>query len=174
MFAAPPAQGGFGYSEVTAYAQMNDLTGIGFSGKLGLGYKVNDQISLGVVYTSSTPLTYKSGKAIMDMTTQFNDAFGRAMQGYMAAHTGVTQAQAQAAVMAQFAGLGIDLSKGVQAHYDLQAKLTMPQSVGAGVSMRVSDALRRSSRLSWRTMSCSAPRIRFSDRSASTLVMSWH
>lgn len=40
----------------------------------------------------------------MDMTAQLNDAFGKAVQGAMMQNPGMTQA----AVMAQFAGLGID------------------------------------------------------------------
>jgi hypothetical protein len=59
-------------------------------------------------------VSYKGGKADMDMTAQMNDAFGRAMQGYMAANPAATQQQAQAAIMAQFTGMGIDLSKGVR------------------------------------------------------------
>ena len=48
LFSAPPAQGGFGYSEVTALADMNDLTGFSFGGKIGLAYNLNDDLSLGV------------------------------------------------------------------------------------------------------------------------------
>src|ERR1035437_6841475 len=94
MFAAPPPNG-FGYDEVTASANMTGLTGIGFNGKIGFAYKVNDQLSFGLSYTMPTSLTYKNGKASMDMTAQMNDAFGKAVQGDMA--QGMTQAQAQAA-----------------------------------------------------------------------------
>lgn len=134
MFAAPPAMGGFGYDEVTAAAKMNELTAIGFNGKIGLAYKVSNQLSFGLSYTLPTSLTYTKGKAAMDMTAQLNDAFGKAVQGAMMQNPGMTQAQAQTAVMAQFAGLGIDMSKGVQANYDLDVDLKFPQSFGFGVS----------------------------------------
>ena len=52
MFAAPPAQGGFGYTEVTALAAMTDLTAIGFCGKIGVAYKVSDRFTIGASYTS--------------------------------------------------------------------------------------------------------------------------
>jgi len=39
-----------------------------------------------------------------------------------------------AAVMAQFSGLGIDLTKGVQANYNLNVDLKFPQSLGFGAS----------------------------------------
>src|ERR1035437_6193990 len=132
MFAVPPASGGFGYNEVVASSKMTGLVGMGFNGKIGFAYKVNDKLSFGLSYTMPTSLTYKNGKASMDMTAQMNDAFGKAVQGDMA--QGMTQAQAQAAVMAEFNGLGIDLTKGVAANYDLNVDLKFPQSFGFGVS----------------------------------------
>jgi long-chain fatty acid transport protein len=149
MFAAPPAQGGFGYTEVTAAANMNDLTAFGFGGKLGFAYKVNDQLSLGAGYSSPSKLTYKSGKATMDMTAQLNDAFGKAVQGYMAQNPGATQQQAQGAVMQQFTQLGIDLSKGVVAQYDLETKLTLPQTLGFGASVKAANNLRIAADVEW-------------------------
>ena len=149
LFSAPPAQGGFGYSEVTALANMSDLTGFSFGGKVGLAYNLNDALSIGLSYTLPTSMTYKGGKASMDMTAQMNDAFGRAMQGYMAANPTVSQAQAQAAVMAQFTGMGIDLTKGVAASYDLDVKLKLPQSIGAGLSFKVAPQFRISAEAEW-------------------------
>ncbi len=147
MFAAPPTAGGFGYDEVTAAAKMNDLTAIGFNGKIGFAYKVNDQLSFGLSYTLPTSLTYTKGKAAMDMTAQLNDAFGKAVQGAMM--QGMTQAQAQAAVMAQFTGLGIDMTKGVIASYDLDVDLKFPQSFGFGVSYVATDDLKLSADLEY-------------------------
>ncbi len=149
LFAAPPAQGGFGYSEVTALADMNGLSGFSFSGKIGLAYKLNDALSVGVNYTLPTSMTYKAGKASMDMTAQMNDAFGRAMQGYMMANPTATQQQAQAAVMAQFTGMGIDLTKGVAASYDLEVALKFPQSVGAGIAFMAAPHVRLSAEAEW-------------------------
>jgi long-chain fatty acid transport protein len=134
MFSAPPSMGGFGYTEVTASANMNSLTAFGFSGKIGLAYKLNDKINLGLAYTSSTALNFKNGTANMDMTAQLNDAFGKAVQGYMAQNPAATPAQAQAAVMGEFGGMGIDLTKGAVAKYDLEATMKLPQSLGFGMS----------------------------------------
>jgi long-chain fatty acid transport protein len=85
----------------------------------------------------------------MDMTAQMNDAFGRAMQGYMAANPAATQQQAQAAIMAQFTGMGIDLSKGVAASYDLDVKLKFPQSIGGGISFKATPHFRISAEAEW-------------------------
>ncbi len=149
MFAAPPSSGGFGYDEVTATAKMTELTAIGFNGKIGFAYKVNDQLSLGLSYTMPSALTYKNGKASMDMTAQLNDAFGKAVVGAMIQNPGMTQAQAQAAVMAQFAGMGIDMSKGVAANYDLSVDLTFPQSIGFGASYNAADNLKLAADVEW-------------------------
>jgi long-chain fatty acid transport protein len=149
LFAAPSASGGFGYNEVVASAKMTDLVGIGFNGKIGFGYKVSDKLSFGLSYSMPTSLTYRNGKAYMDMTAQMNDAFGKAVQGYMMQYPGQTSQQAQAAVMAQFAGMGIDLSKGVQANYDLILDLKFPQSVGFGTSFLASENLKFALDVEW-------------------------
>lgn len=141
MFAAPNSMGGFGYDEVTAAAKMSDLSALGFNGKIGLAYKVDNKLSFGLSYTLPTSLTYKGGKATMDMTAQLNDAFGKAVMGWMMQNPGKTQAQAQAAIMAQFTQLGIDMSKGVVANYDLDVDLTFPASFGFGVSYKATDCL---------------------------------
>jgi len=80
-------QGGMG-------ADMNSLTAFGFSGEIGLAYKLNEKISLGLAYTSPTTLNFKNGTAKMDMTAQLNDAFGNAVQGYMMQSPSATPGQA--------------------------------------------------------------------------------
>ncbi len=149
MFAAPPSMGGFGYTEVTASAEMTDLTAIGFNGKIGLAYKVNDALSFGLSYTLPTSLTYKNGKATMDMTAQLNDAFGKAVAGYLQQNPGKTPAEAQAAIAAQFAGMGIDLGKGVKANYDLNVDLKFPQSIGFGLAFKPAPLLSLSADFEW-------------------------
>ena len=149
MFAAPQSMGGFGYDEVTASANMSDLTAIGFNGKIGFAYKVNEKLSIGVNYTLPTSLSYKNGKASMDMTAQLNNAFGLAVQGYMMQNPGSTQQQAQAAVMTQFGQMGIDMSKGVQANYDLNVDLKFPQSFGFGISYVASENVKLAADLEW-------------------------
>lgn len=149
IFAAPPSMGGFGYDEVTASAEMKDLSGIGFNGKIGFAFKLNEKLSLGLSYTSPTNMTYKNGTASMDMTTQLNDAFGKAIQGYMMQNPGATQQEAQQAIMQQFAGMGIDLAAGVTAQYDLETELNFPQSIGFGVSYKVAENLNLAFDLEW-------------------------
>jgi long-subunit fatty acid transport protein len=106
----------------------------GFGAKIGFAYKLNDQISLGLNYTSPTTMSYKKGAASMDMTAQMNDAFGKAVQGYLMQNPTATPEEAQAAMVQQFGQMGIDLTKGAVARYNLEAKLKFPQSIGLGTS----------------------------------------
>lgn len=137
IFAAPNSMGGFGYDEVVAAAKMSDLSGIGFNAKVGFAYKPNDKFSFGASFTLPTNITYSGGKASMDMTQQLNDAFAKAVMGAMS--QGMTQAAAQAYVMGMFTQLGVDMSKGVAATYDLDVDLTFPGSLGIGASYKVTD-----------------------------------
>jgi long-chain fatty acid transport protein len=142
MFSAPPSQGGFGYDEVTAYADMNDLSSFGFGGKIGIAYKLNDMIAFGLNYTLPTTLTYENGKASMDMSAQFNDAFGRGVQGYQMQNPNATMEEAQAAIMQQFTQLGINPAAGFAADFNLKNEMKLPQSIGFGMSINASTDLR--------------------------------
>ncbi len=149
MFAAPPTQGGFGYSEVTAAANMKNLTSTTFTGKIGIAFKPNDRLSFGLSYSMPTPLVYKNGKATMDMTAQLNDAFGKAVMGYMMQNPGSTQQDAQTAVMQQFSQMGIDMSAGVKAEYNLEARFSLPQTIGFGMSAKATENFRISLDAMW-------------------------
>jgi long-chain fatty acid transport protein len=144
MFAGAPLN----YTEVTAASEMKDLEAWGFGAKLGFAWKVSPRLHLGLNYTAPTPLTYKNGKANMDMTAQFHDAFVKEVGAYVAAH-GVTPDSASAAVGAQFASMGIDASKGMAAVYDLEAKLTNPQSLGFGAAYQFLPKVNLSMDLEW-------------------------
>ncbi len=142
MFSAPPTQGGFGYEEVTAAADMKELAGISFQGKIGLAFNLGSGMSLGIAYSSPVPMTYRNGTAAMDMTGQFQDAMGRAVQGYMMQNPTATMEEAQQAVMQMFGQLGIDPTLGFAATYDVETTFGMPQTIGAGMKYEVSDEIR--------------------------------
>lgn len=149
MFATPPTQGGFGYTEVTAAANMKSLSSFTFTGKIGIAFKPNDKLSFGLSYSMPTPLVYKNGKATMDMTAQLNDAFGKAVQGYLMQNPSATQSEAQAAIMQQFSQMGIDMAAGVKAEYNLEARFGLPQSIGFGMSAKATDNFRISLDAMW-------------------------
>ncbi len=141
MFSADPPNG-FGYSEVVASANMTDLVAISYQGKFGVAFDLGGGISFGVSYTSSTPLDFENGKAEMDMTSQFNDAFMKGVQGYMMQNPGASQEDAMQAVRQQFTMMGFDLEEGMEASYDVTASFALPQTFGAGFMYEASESFR--------------------------------
>jgi long-chain fatty acid transport protein len=151
LFSAPPSMGGFGYSEVTASAEMKDLNVITFNGKLGLAYKVNDMISFGLSYTMPTKLNYKNGKASMDMSKQFEDALGRSVTGYYSntGNHGKPIDSALYSIAMNFAALGIDMNKTMKSDYDLEVEMKLPQTIGFGMSLKPSDNVKLGFDFEW-------------------------
>ncbi|KAA3658074.1 MAG: hypothetical protein DWQ10_11910 [Calditrichaeota bacterium] len=141
MFAADPAMGGFGYSEVTAYAELNDLAGFGYGANLGVYYEVNDKFSVGLAYTSPTTMNF-TGEAKMDMNAQFNDAFLMAVQGVIMQNPTMSMEQAQAAVMQMFGQMGIDMTAGVATEYsDVEVDFDVPAKYAFGFGLKPSSKL---------------------------------
>jgi long-chain fatty acid transport protein len=142
MFGAPMDQGGLGYEEVTAYADMGDaISAYGFGARLGASYKLNDMVSFGVAYGSKSSLTFE-GEAKMDMTAQFGQAYERMVSGALmqmgitdiSAATSEEIQQASQGVGNQFGGMGIDMSLGMVADYDVEVQMAWPQEFGMGMS----------------------------------------
>ena len=151
LFSMSPQMGGFGYSEVVASADMKSLNVVTFNGKIGLAYRPNSNLSCGLSYTLPTTLTYKNGKATMDMSKQFEDAMGRAVMGFYS-QPGTHGAPLDTAfkyVGMNFATMGIDLSKGVYAEYDLEVGMKLPQSIGFGMSYKASNTVRLGLDFEW-------------------------
>lgn len=134
MFGAPMEQGGLGYEEVTAYADMGDaVTAYGFGARLGASYKVNDMVSFGLAYGSKSSLTFE-GEAKMDMTAQFGQAYERMVGG--ALQQGAADLEtAQNMVNQQLGGMGIDMSLGMVSDYDVEVEMAWPQEFGMGMAL---------------------------------------
>jgi len=96
-----------------------------------------------------TELNFKDGKASMDMTAQFNDAFGKAVQGYMAQNPGSTSSEAMTAVSSQFDAMGINVNQGVAGNYNLNLKMKMPLSIGYGMSFQATSKLKLAMDIIW-------------------------
>ncbi|TWI95296.1 long-subunit fatty acid transport protein [Mucilaginibacter frigoritolerans] len=149
LFSGAPSSGGLGYSELTGTANISGLTAWGFSGKIGFAYKPTDRLSFGLNYTLPTSLSFKGGTSNLDLTYQFNDAFGRVVAGIIQQNPGTTQAQAQQQATQQFTQLGIDLTKGVKDTYAADAGLKLPQSISGGFSYAASKKIRFGADVEW-------------------------
>lgn len=143
MFAASPSQGGFGYNEVIASANMDHLNTISWTGKIGFAYKASKKLSFGLNLNLPVNLNFKNGKATMDMSAQFNDAFGRAIAGFYQnpSNQGVSLNDAMAAVTTNFSQMGIDVTKGFASNYDLNLNMKMPLSIGFGMAYQTTSKL---------------------------------
>ena len=157
MFSAPMDQGGLGYDEVTAYADLEDgVTATGWGGKFGARYQVTDRLSFGASYTMKSTLDF-SGDASMDMTSQFGDAYdrmvmGELMSGAAADPNNPTETElqnAQVGVNQKLAGMGIDPSKGMAADYDVDIEFAWPRQFGLGGAYELSDNLLFALDVSW-------------------------
>lgn len=149
MFAAPFEQGGLAYTEVTAAANMHELSTFGFAGKIGLAYKPSEKFSLGINYNTPTTLKFKEGKADMDMSAQMNDAFGKVVAGILQQNPSMSFQDAQTAAMGAFAQMGIDLSKGAVATYSLDNEFGLPGSLAVGISVKPGQHLRLGLDMEW-------------------------
>lgn len=132
MFAAPRSVGGLGYTEVTSSAKMQDLSSYTFGGKIGIAYKFNDVFSMGANYSLPVDLKYKNGTADLDMTAQFTDASGRAVQNVMARYPGISVGAATDTVLHSFLAMGINPANGFVSTYDIENSFEIPQSFGVG------------------------------------------
>lgn len=121
---------GLGYNELTAAAEMTNLKSYTFGGKIGLAYKLCDCFSMGASYTLSVPLNFKDGNAKMDMSAQFNEASGRAVENLV--RSGYSLDSALRTVTAIFEGNGIHSNAGFVADYTVSNEFKTPQSVGFG------------------------------------------
>jgi len=147
MFGAPAEQGGLGYQEVTAYADMGDGSdAYGFGANFGSSYKYNDNLSFGFTYALQSELTFK-GNASMDMTAQFGQAYEKMvysalMQMGITDISTATPEQIQAAsqgVGQNLANMGIDMSKGMISDYNTEITMNWPQELGLGFAYKASE-----------------------------------
>jgi len=127
-----PRPYGLGYSELTAAAEMKNLSSYTFGGKIGLAYKFSDRFSIGASYTLSMPLDFKDGDAKMDMRTQFSQASGIAAQNLVQVY-GISIDSAYKLVTALYEANGIVLSEDFVTNYKVDNRFDNPQSAGFGL-----------------------------------------
>lgn len=129
-----------GYDELTAVAELEDATAIGFGAKLGVMLKPHEMVSIGLAYTMQSDLVFH-GKAKMNMDGQFNEAMGRMVDAFLLFPSIKTPEEAQTAIDQFFAENGIDPSMGFGANYDAEIAFSWPRKVSLGVAVQPIDAL---------------------------------
>jgi long-chain fatty acid transport protein len=140
---------GLGYTEVTSSADMKELNAYSFAGKIGLAYKFSDKFTIGASYSTPVPLKFKNGISNLDMSAQFNDAFTKEVQNAIIKYHITDPEVAKAMVTAQFTSMGIDVTKGFTAQYDIENEFEIPQSVGFGINYNPSERIRLGFDFEW-------------------------
>jgi len=145
-----------GYKEVTSSADMKDLKAFSFNGRLGLAYKFSDKFTAGINFSTPVALNYKNGVANMDMSAQFTDAFERVAHGYQYGPAHLSRDSSVKAATRDFTQLGLDLTKGYSATYDITNDFEVPMSIGFGCMISPKDNFRLALDVEWINWSKSA------------------
>lgn len=139
---------GLGYSELTSLADIKELRTLSYNFKFGLAYKVSDQFSVGASYSTKVPLKYTNGSANLDMSAQFADASKRETINLINKYH-ISPAQAQSLVLANYTALGIDITKGFTAQYDIDNDFSIPMFAGVGMKFSPSKRVRLGLDFEW-------------------------
>lgn len=123
------------FPEATAYVDITGFSGFAASGALSAEYRVNPRLTLAAAWTPPATTTLSSGHAAMDMTAQFTQLYNALVM----ANGGGTGATA--IVAGQLSSFGIDMSAGMQATFDAEAKFGIPQTAVLALGWQPNDRL---------------------------------
>ncbi|MEJ2541408.1 MAG: outer membrane protein transport protein [Gemmatimonadota bacterium] len=140
------------FTELTAYGDSQDYDGFGWTADVGLRYQHENGLTVAASWTPERPIELKGGTAEIDMTAQFEQMLGAMVMARAQAY-GETAEEAQAAVMAQLGQAGLDLGAGVASTYSAATRITLPMTLGAGLSAPLSSSLRLAGEVEWRRWS---------------------
>lgn len=140
------------FTELTAYGDSDSYTGLTWTADLGLRYDAPSGLTVSASWSPETAIDVENGTAVIDMTAQF----GQMMQAMVMARAQAYQESpeaAQAVVMGQLAAAGLDLQGGMEATYDAATTITLPMTLGVGVSLPATPGLRLAAEVEWRRWS---------------------
>lgn len=142
-------------SELTAYGDSYDFAGWAWGGSLGLAWKPNDALRLSASWTPRMKINLSGATAVIDMNTQFQAMFGMMVQERMQNH-GMDAQTAQGSVAQMLGQAGMNLQAGARSTYKAATELSEPQTVGAGLSLRMSERWRMGLEAVWMDWSAAA------------------
>lgn len=140
------------FTEMSAYGDSEGYDGLTWAADAGVAYHQPNGLALSVSWSKRRAIEVDGGSAVIDLTAQF----GQMMQAMIAARAQAyheSAAAAQAAVLQQLSSAGLDLSAGMQASYAAATTITLPQTIGAGISLPVHPRLRIAAEVEWREWS---------------------
>jgi long-subunit fatty acid transport protein len=140
------------FTELTAYGDSEDYDGFTWTADVGVRYQAESGFTVAASWAPERALDVDGGVAEIDMSAQFGQMMAAMVMARAQAY-GETPEAAQAAVMSQLTAAGLDLGAGMVATYDAATTITLPMTVGAGVGLPVTPALRLAAEVEWRQWS---------------------
>ncbi len=143
------------FTELTAYGDSKSYEGFTWAADAGISYHVPSGFTFAASWSPERVLEVAGGTARIDMTAQFTQMMQAMVMARMQAY-GEAQQAAQATVMQQLTSAGLNLQAGMASNYDAATEITMPMTIGAGISLPASPRLRLTGELEWRQWSKAA------------------
>lgn len=140
------------FTEMTAYGDSKDYAGLTWAADAGIAYRSPTGLAFSASWSPERTIEVDGGTAVIDMNAQF----GQMLQGMVMARAQAyheSQEVAQQQVMQQLTAAGLDLAQGVVASYDAATTITLPMTLGAGISVPVGAQWQLGAELEWRKWS---------------------
>jgi len=148
------------FTELTAYGDSKEYAGMTWTGDVGVAYRKDGGLAMSASWSPERPVDTDGGSAVIDMSAQF----GQIMQAMIAARMqayGESAGAAQAAVANQLASAGVNLAAGMAGTYTAATTITLPMTVGAGMSYPLTSAWTVAAEVEWRKWSSAAKTMPF-------------
>ena len=139
------------FTELTAYGDSKDYSGLTWTGDVGVAYR-GEGVAFSLSWSPERPIDVDGGSAVIDMGAQFGQMMQAMIAARMAAY-GETAAAAQSAVAGQLTSAGVDLAAGMTGSYTAATTITLPMTVGAGMSYPVTRSWTVGAEVEWRKWS---------------------
>jgi long-subunit fatty acid transport protein len=140
------------FSEVTAYGDSKGYAGLTWAADAGVAYRSAKGMAFSASWSPQRAIRVNGGTASIDMTAQFTQLLQAMVAARARAH-GETPAAAQTAVLQQLASAGLNLQAGMIGQYAAATTLTLPMTLGAGLSIPVNPSWKLAAEGEWRRWS---------------------
>lgn len=140
------------FTELTAYGDSRHYQGFTWAADAGISYHGSSGLAFSASWSPKRPITVDGGTATIDMTAQFTQLMMAMIQARMQAYNETTAA-AQQQVMQQLGTAGVNLQAGMVGNYDAATTLTIPMTVGGGISIPAGKNVRLVGEVEWRQWS---------------------
>jgi long-chain fatty acid transport protein len=140
------------FTELTAYGDSEGYGGLTWTADAGIAYRSPSGFAFSASWSPERAIEVDGGSAVIDMSAQFDAMLGAMVAARMQAY-GTSQSFSRSVVLQQLAAAGLDLQAGMTANYQAATTITLPMTVGAGVSLPLGGAVRLAGELEWRRWS---------------------